>query len=110
MAIYKSLMPALTSALLLAACASAPQPSLQTSAQASFQTSQPASPKKADQALIKASRKGDAVLVASLINAGADMNAVDEEGWTPYLAASVEGNWQVMKLLQTRGAKTDPGF
>ena len=83
----------LTSALLLAACASAPKPS----------------PRK-NQALIKASRKGDVVLVASLINDGADLNAVDDEGWTPYLAASVEGNWQVMKLLQARGAKTDPGF
>lgn len=93
MAIHKSLLSVLTSALLLAACASAPSPS----------------PKK-NLALIQASRKGDAVLVASLINSGADMNAVDEEGWTPYLAASVEGNWQVMKLLQSRGAKTDPGY
>ena len=61
-------------------------------------------------ALIQASRQGDVGLVTSLIDSGADMNAVDAEGWTPYLAASVEGNWQVMKLLQGRGAKTDPGF
>ncbi|MDB5048925.1 MAG: hypothetical protein JWO30_1996 [Fibrobacteres bacterium] len=60
--------------------------------------------------LIKASRVGDVNRVSSLITAGADINAVDEEGWTPYLAASAEGNWKVMKLLQAKGCKTDPGF
>ena len=65
---------------------------------------------KRDQALIQASRKGDMQLVVSLIRQGADINAVDPEGWTPYLAASAEGNWQVMKVLQDMGAKTDPGF
>ena len=60
--------------------------------------------------LIRASRMGDVNQVSSLITAGADINAVDEEGWTPYLAASAEGNWKVMKLLQERGCKTDPGF
>lgn len=62
------------------------------------------------QELIKASRQGDAKRVSRLIRAGADLNAVDMEGWTPYLAASVEGNWQVMKILQESGCKTDPGF
>ncbi len=60
--------------------------------------------------LIQASRKGNVERVQSLIGSGADINAVDEEGWTPYLAASVEGNFKVMKLLVDRGAKTDPGF
>ena len=60
--------------------------------------------------LIRASRVGDVKRVSSLITAGADINAVDEEGWTPYLAASAEGNWKVMKLLQDKGCKTDPGF
>lgn len=60
--------------------------------------------------LIQASRVGDLPRVESLIRQGADLNAVDPEGWTPYLAASAEGNWQVMKLLQEMGAKTDPGF
>lgn len=63
-----------------------------------------------DLALIRASRQGDVYQVSSLINAGADINAVDEEGWTPFLAASAEGNWNVMKLLQAKGCKTDPGF
>jgi ankyrin repeat protein len=62
------------------------------------------------QDLIIASRRGDAKRVGRLLRAGADINAVDLEGWTPYLAASVEGNWQVMKILQENGCKTDPGF
>jgi hypothetical protein len=60
--------------------------------------------------LIQASRVGDMGRVKTLIDEGADLNAVDPEGWTPYLAASAEGNWMVMKLLQEMGAKTDPGF
>lgn len=61
-------------------------------------------------ALIQASRQGDLFQVSSLIRKGADINAVDAEGWTPYLAASAEGNWKVMKFLQAMGCKTDPGF
>lgn len=60
--------------------------------------------------LIHASRVGDLSRVENLIREGADLNAVDQEGWTPYLAASAEGNWKVMKLLQEMGARTDPGF
>ena len=60
--------------------------------------------------LIHASRVGDVNRVKTLIDQGADLNAVDQEGWTPYLAASASGNWTVMKLLQEMGAKTDPGF
>jgi ankyrin repeat protein len=61
-------------------------------------------------ALIEASRLGDEAKVTNLLRKGADINAVDAEGWTPYLAASAEGNWKVMKLLQSKGCKTDPGF
>lgn len=63
-----------------------------------------------DQDLIQASRSGDIDRVKALLSRGADLNAVDQEGWTPYLAASAEGNWQVMKLLQDMGARTDPGY
>jgi len=63
-----------------------------------------------NQALIQASRKGDAKKVATLIENGADINATDRQGWTPYLAASTEGNWDVMRILQNHGCKTDPGF
>lgn len=87
------LIPVFSSALFLGACASTSR-------------LHPGS----DQALIKASRKGDVVKVKTLLNSGADMNAVDSEGWTPYLAASAEGNWEIMKILKNGGAKTDPGF
>lgn len=60
--------------------------------------------------LIQASRHGDVAKVKALIDKGADPNAVDPEGWTPYLAASAEGNWVVMRVLEDLGAKTDPGF
>lgn len=63
-----------------------------------------------NQALIEASRLGDEGQVSRLLTEGADINATDPEGWTPYLAASAEGNWKVMKLLQAKGCKTDPGF
>lgn len=60
--------------------------------------------------LIEASRRGDADRVDRLLQAGADVNAVDAEGWTPYLAASAEGNFKVMRMLKDKGCKTDPGF
>ena len=60
--------------------------------------------------LIQASRKGDRARVLSLIREGADINAQDSDGWTPYLAASAEGKWEIMSLLQGMGCKTDPGF
>jgi ankyrin repeat protein len=63
-----------------------------------------------NQDLIEASRRGDAERVDRLLRAGADINAVDAEGWTPYLAASVEGNWKIMKILKDKGCKTDPGY
>jgi ankyrin repeat protein len=62
------------------------------------------------QELIQASRKGDAQKVEKLIQAGADINATDSAGWTPYLAASTEGNWDVMRILENHGCKKDPGF
>ncbi len=68
-------------------------------------------PKSArDLALIEASRKGNVKKVQSLIRKGADVNATDKEGWTPYLAASSAGNWDVMRVLQDHHCKTDPGF
>jgi ankyrin repeat protein len=91
--ISMSILTSVLLALLLGACASNPKRDQQR-----------------NQALIQASRQGNVVLVKSLVKSGADMNAVDAEGWTPYLAASVEGNWSVMKYLQGQGAKTDPGF
>jgi len=65
---------------------------------------------KRNMELIQASRQGNMGQVVTLISKGADINAIDPDGWTPYLAASAEGNWQIMKVLADMGAKTDPGF
>ncbi|MDB5106819.1 MAG: ankyrin repeat-containing protein [Fibrobacteres bacterium] len=59
-----------------------------------------------DLALIRASEKGQTREVYRLIKAGADVNARDPEGWTPYLAASSMGHLDAMKLLRANGAKT----
>jgi len=60
-----------------------------------------------DLALIRAAEKGQTKEVYRLIEAGADVNARDPEGWTPYLAASSMGNLDAMRVLRAFGAKTD---
>jgi ankyrin repeat protein len=59
-----------------------------------------------DIALIRAAEKGQTQQVYQLIKDGADVNAHDPEGWTPYLAASSMGHLDAMKLLRANGAKT----
>jgi ankyrin repeat protein len=59
-----------------------------------------------DLALIRAAEKGQTKEVKRLIEAGADVNAQDAEGWTPYLAASTMGHLEAMKVLRAFGAKT----
>jgi ankyrin repeat protein len=58
-------------------------------------------------ALIEAARKGDRGLLLDLIKQGADINTTDKEGYTPYLAASVEGRWEIAFILKGLGAKTE---
>jgi ankyrin repeat protein len=67
-------------------------------------------PSQKNLALIQASRTGDKDEVLALLRDGADINAQDPDGWTPYLAASSEGKWEIMHILQGMGCKTDPGF
>jgi ankyrin repeat protein len=59
-----------------------------------------------DLALIRAAEKGQTKEVYRLIEAGADVNAHDPEGWTPYLAASSMGHLDAMRVLRAFGAKT----
>ncbi|HKP94234.1 MAG TPA: ankyrin repeat domain-containing protein [Fibrobacteria bacterium] len=59
-----------------------------------------------DLALIRAAEKGQTKEVYRLIEAGADVNAQDSEGWTPYLAASSMGHLDAMRVLRAFGAKT----
>jgi len=61
-----------------------------------------------DMQLIRAAEKGRTHEVDRLIKAGADVNARDKEGWTPYLAASSMGHLDAMRILRASGAKTIP--
>jgi ankyrin repeat protein len=65
------------------------------------------SPGDRNLALIRAAEKGQTKEVYRLIEAGADVNARDPEGWTPYLAASSMGHLEAMRDLRAFGAKTD---
>ncbi len=56
--------------------------------------------------LIRAAEKGETKKVQELIASGADINARDKQGWTPYLAASSNGHIEAMKILQSAGAST----
>jgi ankyrin repeat protein len=59
-----------------------------------------------DIALIRAAERGQTKEMFKLIKAGADINAQDAEGWTPYLAASSMGQLEAMRMLRAFGAKT----
>ncbi len=60
-----------------------------------------------DMQLIRAAEKGRTQEMYRLIKAGADINAIDPEGWTPYLAASSMGHLDAMRMLKAFGARTD---
>ena len=57
--------------------------------------------------LIRAAENGKVRDMVELIKAGADINAENGEGWTPYLAASSTGQIGAMSLLRGLGARTD---
>ncbi len=60
-----------------------------------------------DLALIKASERGQTDQIYRLLQAGANVNAKDKDGWTPYLAASSMGQLEAMRVLRAFGAKTE---
>ena len=60
-----------------------------------------------DAALIRAAEKGQTKEMFKLIQSGADINAQDQEGWTPYLAASTMGQLEAMRMLKAFGARTE---
>lgn len=59
-----------------------------------------------DLRLIRAAEAGETQEVKRLIQAGADINAMDADGWTPYLAASSMGRFEAMRILKALGART----
>jgi ankyrin repeat protein len=56
--------------------------------------------------LVQAAEKGDTPEVERLLESGADIESTDSAGWTPYLAASVNGHLTTLKFLEKAGAKT----
>lgn len=56
--------------------------------------------------LIAAVKRNDAVAVEGLIEKGADVNAADVSGWSPYFFAVAAGNETVAQLLVKKGANT----
>ncbi|HEU0049657.1 MAG TPA: ankyrin repeat domain-containing protein [Nitrososphaera sp.] len=58
-----------------------------------------------DFALFRACSDGNARAVRSLIDAGANVNAREEEGETPLMYAAVEGHTEIVLLLLSRGAE-----
>lgn len=60
-----------------------------------------------DLQLIRAAERGQTREMFRLIKAGADINAHDADGWTPYLAASSMGHFEAMRMLRAFGAKTE---
>jgi len=61
----------------------------------------------ADMALIKAAERGQTDQIYRLLQNGANVNAKDKDGWTPYLAASTMGQLEAMRVLRAFGAKTE---
>ena len=58
-------------------------------------------------ALSISSRLGHANLVSTLLEAGADADAADSEGWTPLRASAWGGHVSVVEVLLSRGAQVD---
>ncbi len=59
-----------------------------------------------DSRLVRAAEAGNIEQIKRFIRMGADLNGRDEDGWTPYLAASCNGRLQAMNMLKSMGAKT----
>jgi ankyrin repeat protein len=59
-----------------------------------------------DMRLIRAAEAGRVEEMKVLLRRGADINATDKDGWTPYIAASSMGRLDAMRILKALGAKT----
>jgi len=59
--------------------------------------------------ILKAAQEGNIEAVKQHLAAGADVNAKDENGWTPLNSAAVKGRNQIVKLLIEKGADLNAG-
>lgn len=55
-----------------------------------------------------AASASDPALSAALIDAGAALDALDREEWSPLAVACATGNWRIARLLLERGARIEP--
>ena len=56
-----------------------------------------------EQALLKASEKGDVEGVRTLLEKGVNANTKDESGWTPLISAAIACNTEVVRTLLDKG-------
>ena len=54
-----------------------------------------------------ACREGNFEIVKTLIDNGANVNIIDNEGWTPLMRASLNGNGEIVEILLKNGAKAN---
>ena len=66
-----------------------------------------AMPQPSDAALLDAVREGDADEVRALLEAGADANLRDAEGWTVLMLVTVKGHLEAARELLNAGADVD---
>ena len=52
-----------------------------------------------------ACREGNFEITKTLIDNGANVNIIDNEGWTPLMRASLNGNAEIVEILLKNGAK-----
>ena len=62
---------------------------------------------EADRALIVAAEKGNIEAVKQHLDAGADVNAKNEYGYTPLHWAAIDGHKEIVELLIAEGADVD---
>ncbi len=58
--------------------------------------------------VVTAAGEGELGIVQELVEAGADVNAADESGYTPLMEAAREGELRVVRYLLGKGAQVDP--
>lgn len=60
-----------------------------------------------DRQLVDAAAEGDSIKVARLISEGADIEAHEQDDWTPLTVAAREGHLDVVKILIKNGVKVN---